>query len=73
MQRREALGLPLEGGDPDLENLPANWDGEGPEQDEEEPPELRAARERLAAFTAAKQQQQQDEQLPGGLMGRLII
>lgn len=72
MQRRKALGLPLEGGDPDLEGLPSDRQlGEGHADGEEEPPELQTARLRLAEFAAAKRAQQaqqeglEEGQLPG--------
>ncbi|PSC73054.1 Dynein assembly factor [Micractinium conductrix] len=62
-KRREALGLPLEGGDPDLEGWqPAQeMGGAGAAEEEQEPPELLAARARLAAFTATKQGEEAPE------------
>lgn len=65
-QRREALGLDPEGGDPDLEGLPDNV-----ELEEAEPAELQAARDRLAAFTAARQAEAEgaEEAPPGALRG----
>lgn len=62
-QRREAMGLDPEGGDPDLEGLPDDV-----QLEEEEPAELRAARDRLAAFTAARQAEA--EEAPPGALGR---
>jgi len=71
-QRREALGLDPEGGDPDLEGLPDDV-----ELEEAEPAELTAARDRLAAFNAARQAEaagaEEDDAPPGAMAGLAVV
>lgn len=57
--QREAMGL-AGSGDPDLPDLPDDW------EPDDEPAELRETREQLAAFTAGRQLQQGEQEVPGG-------